>query len=761
MTENKDYIVVNGARENNLKNISLRIPKKRLTVFTGVSGSGKSSLVFDTIAAESQRLINETYDSFIRQRLQKYGKPDVDSIENLPVAIVIDQKTIAGNARSTVGTVTDIYSLLRLLFSRIGKPFVGHANTFSFNNPQGMCTKCEGLGKVQTIDLDKLIDKQKSLNEGAIQFPTFEVGGWRWTRYVYSGLFDNDKKIKDYSSNEWYNLVYANNIKLPNKDKRFPKTSHYEGILPRFERTFFRKESKEITDKYADLYAGIVKQEICPECNGTRLNQKILSCKVNGKNIAECCNMDIAELLRFLSEIKNPIIQPVLDAICLRLNGLLSIGLGYLTLNRETSSLSGGEAQRIKLIKHLSSGLTDLIYIFDEPSVGLHPSDICRMNDLLLKLRDKGNTILVVEHDLDVIRIADHIVELGVSAGEKGGSIIYEGDFQGLKQSDTPTGKYVRLKKQIKIVPRTSKKYISITNANLHNLKCISADIPLSTMTVITGVAGSGKSSLMKVLYQQHPEIVMIDQHHLKGSKRSNVATYTGIMDLIRNLFAKTNHVQSGLFSNNSEGACPECKGLGIIYTDLAFMDTVEVECDACNGSGYNQKALKYKFKGKSIKDVMCMTVNESLLFFSEPEIVAVLEKLQKVGLGYVTLGQSLNTFSGGECQRLKLATELKTKGKVYVFDEPTTGLHGLDVQKLLSVFNQLIDTENSTVIIIEHNLDIISQADWVIEIGPNAGKEGGNIIFRGLVLDMLKCSTSVTGPFLKKYHYYPTKVNE
>jgi excinuclease ABC A subunit len=752
MIENKDFIVVNGARENNLKNISLYIPKKRLTVFTGVSGSGKSSLVFDTIAAESQRLINETYDSFIRQRLQKYGKPDVDSIENLPVAIIIDQKTISGNARSTVGTITDIYSLLRLLFSRIGKPFVGHSNAFSFNNLQGMCTKCEGLGKVQTIDLEKLIDKQKSLNEGAIQFPTFEVGGWRWTRYVYSGLFDNDKKIKDYSSEEWYNLVYANNIKLPNKDKRFPKTSPYEGILPRFERTFFRKESKEITEKYADLYARIVKQEICPECNGTRLNQNVLSCKINGKNIAECCNMDIAELLKFLSEIKNPMIQPVLNAICLRLNGLLSIGLGYLTLNRETSSLSGGEAQRIKLIKHLSSGLTDLIYIFDEPSVGLHPSDVCKMNNLLLKLRDKGNTILVVEHDLDVIRIADHIVELGVSAGKKGGSIIYEGDFQGLKQSDTPTGKYVRLKKQLKISPRTSKQYISITNAKLHNLKCISVDIPLSMMTVITGVAGSGKSSLMKVLHQQHPEIVIIDQHHLKGSKRSNVATYTGIMDLIRDLFAKTNHVKSALFSNNSKGACPECKGLGIISTDLAFMDTVEVECDACNGSGYNQKALKYKFKERSIKDIMCMTVNESLLFFHELEIVSVLKKLQKVGLGYVTLGQSLNTFSGGECQRLKLATELKTKGKVYIFDEPTTGLHGLDIQRLLSVFNQLIDTENSTVIIIEHNLDIISQADWVIEIGPNAGKEGGNLIFSGLVRDILKCSTSVTGSFLKKY---------
>lgn len=752
MTENKDFIAVNGARENNLKNISLRIPKKKLTVFAGVSGSGKSSLVFDTIAAESQRLINETYDSFIRQRLQKYGKPDVDSIENLPVAIIIDQKAIAGNARSTVGTVTDIYSLLRLLFSRIGKPFVGHSNAFSFNNPQGMCVKCEGLGKVQTIDLDKLIDKQQSLNEGAIKFPTFEVGGWRWTRYVYSGLFDNDKKIKDYSSEEWHNLVYANHIKLPDKDKRFPKTSAYEGILPRFERTFFRKESKEITEKYADLYVGIVKQERCPECNGTRLNRNILSCRVNGKNIAECCDMDITELLGFLSEIKNPMIQPVADAICLRLNGLLSIGLGYLTLNRETSGLSGGEAQRIKLIKHLSSGLTDLIYIFDEPSVGLHPSDVCKMNDLLLKLRDKGNTILVVEHDPDVIRIADHIVELGIGAGSKGGNIIYEGDFQGLKQADTPTGKYVRLKKQLKPVPRTSKQYISISNAELHNLKCISVDIPLNVLTVVTGVAGSGKSSLMKVLCRQHPEIVMIDQHHLKGSKRSNVATYTGIMDLIRNLFAKTNHVKSALFSNNSEGACPECKGLGVISTDLAFMDTVEVECDACNGSGYNQEALKYKFKEKNIKDIMCMTVNESLLFFREPEIVSVLEKLQKVGLGYVALGQSLNTFSGGECQRLKLATELKTKGKIYIFDEPTTGLHGLDVQKLLSVFNQLIDTENSSVIIIEHNLDIISQADWIIEIGPNAGKEGGKIVYTGNAYNLLNHASSITQTHLQKY---------
>ncbi len=436
----KDEIIVKGARENNLKGVSVTIPKKKITVFTGVSGSGKSSLVFDTIAAESQRLLNETYDSFIRHRLRQYGKPEVDSLENLAVAIIVNQKKIEGNARSTVGTVTDIYSLLRLLFSRIGQPFVGYSNVFSFNNPQGMCPHCEGLGKTNIIDLDELIDKEKSLNEGAIRFPTFEVGGWRWTRYVYSGLFDNDKKIKDYTEEEWHNLVYANGLKLTNADPRFPKTGTYEGLSPRFERTFFKKESKEITGKNASRYREVVKQGVCPECGGSRLSPKILSCKIQGRNIADCCNMQIDDLLRFIRTIENTSVTPLLDAITRNLENLISIGLGYLTLSRETSSLSGGESQRIKLVRHLGSSLTDLTYIFDEPSVGLHPNDVARLNKLLIELRDKGNTVLIIEHDPDVIAIADHIIDMGIGAGKDGGNIVYEGDFEGLKKAATPTG---------------------------------------------------------------------------------------------------------------------------------------------------------------------------------------------------------------------------------------------------------------------------------------------------------------------------------
>jgi excinuclease UvrABC ATPase subunit len=750
----KNEIIVKDARENNLKNISVKIPKKKITVFTGVSGSGKTSLVFDTIAAESQRLLNETYDSFIRHRLQQYGKPDVDSLENLAVAIIVNQKKIEGSARSTVGTITDIYSLLRLLFSRIGKPFIGHSTVFSFNNPQGMCSCCEGLGKTSIVDLDELIDKERSLNEGAIRFPTFEVGGWRWTRYVYSGLFDNDKKIKDYTEEEWHNLVYANDLKLTNPDSRFPKTGIYEGILPRFERSFFKKESKEIAGKNASRYKEVVKQGICPECNGTRLNPQILACKIGGKNIADCCNMQIDDLLEFVRTLKDSSVAPLLDSIIKNLENLLAIGLGYLTLSRETSSLSGGESQRIKLVRHLGSSLTDLTYIFDEPSVGLHPNDVQRLNKLLIELRDKGNTVLIIEHDPDVITIADHIVDMGIGAGKKGGNIVYEGDFEGLKKTETPTGNYLNRKNLLKPNCRKPSNYLFIQNSTLHNLKGVSAQIPKDILTVVTGVAGSGKSSLVKSLVNQYKDTVVIDQSALRGSKRSNIATYTGILDVIRGLFAKQNGVNQSLFSNNSDGACPECKGLGIISTDLAFLDAVEIRCEHCNGSGFKPDVVRYKLKGKSITDIMTMTISEANTFFSEPEIIQPLNRLCEVGLDYLTLGQSLNTFSGGERQRLKLATELGNKGNIYVFDEPTTGLHGSDISKLMTLFNKLVDDKN-TVIIIEHNMDIISQADWIIDMGLGAGKDGGKIIFEGVPKDIIADKVSLTGKHLGLYLYH------
>lgn len=744
-------IIVKGVRENNLKNISVRIPKKQITVFTGVSGSGKTSLVFDTIAAESQRLLNETYDSFIRHRLQQYSKPDVDRLENLSVAIIVNQKKIEGNARSTVGTITDIYSLLRLLFSRIGQPFIGHSSVFSFNNPLGMCSCCEGLGKTNVVDLDELIDKEKSLNEGAIQFPTFEVGGWRWTRYVYSGLFDNDKKIKDYTDEEWYNLIYANDVKLLHPDPQFPKTRIYEGVLPRFERSFFKKESKEVTGKNTDRYKQVVKQGICPECKGSRLNSQVLSCRIDGQNIADCCNMQIDDLLAFIKTIKDNSIAPILEAVIENLENLLLIGLGYLTLGRETSSLSGGESQRIKLVRHLGSSLTDLTYIFDEPSVGLHPNDVQRLNKLLIELRDKGNTVLVIEHDPDVIAIADHIVDMGIGAGKCGGDIVYEGDFEGLKKVNTPTGNYLNRKTQIKAEYRKPSGYLAIKNSSLHNLKEVSVQIPKQVLTVITGVAGSGKSSLVKSLINQYKEIVVIDQSALRGSKRSNISTYTRILDVIRTLFATQNKVKQSLFSNNSDGACPECKGLGIISTDLAFLDAVEVRCEHCNGTGFKPEVSKYRIKGKAITDIMSMTISEANDFFNESEITQPLNRLSEVGLGYLTLGQSLNTFSGGERQRLKLATELGSRGNTYIFDEPTTGLHGSDIIKLIKLFNRLVDDRN-TVIIIEHNMDIISRADWIIDMGPGAGKDGGEVIFEGLPSDIITSKISLTGRHLKRY---------
>ncbi|APC81736.1 ATP-binding cassette domain-containing protein [Clostridium botulinum] len=747
----KESIYVSGAREKNLKNIDIEIPKKKITVFTGVSGSGKSSLVFDTIAAESQRQLNETYSSFIRHRLPHYGQPDVDSIKNLSVAIIINQKRIGGNSRSTVGTITDIAPLLRLLFSRIGKPFVGYSDVFSFNNPNGMCMNCDGLGKVDSINIDKLLDKNKSLNEGAILFPTFKPGGWRLKRYIHSGLFDNNKKIKDYDEKELDLLLNKTDIKIEKGDPEWPKTSLYEGLIPRIERSFLKKEGGE-REKYKKEINKIVTKEICPVCRGARLNEKILSCKINGKNIADCTKMQINDLIIFMKEIKEQSAQTVLKALISRLEHLEYIGLGYLSLDRETSSLSGGESQRIKMVKQLGSSLTGLTYIFDEPSIGLHPHDIGRINKLLKMLRDKGNTVLIVEHDPDIIKIADYIIDMGPKAGIEGGNIVYKGTPEGLLQSNTLTGKALQYKPQIKLHTRKAKGWLSIKNANLHNLKNINVDIPKGVMTVVTGVAGSGKSTLINGLLPKiYPETIFIDQGAIHASIRSNIATYTGIFDFIRNLFAKENNVKSSLFSFNSEGACPECKGLGVTYTDLAFMDTVISTCEVCEGNRFTDKVLNFKFRGKNISQVLKMTVAEAIDFFKEDEIYLVLRRLVDVGIDYITLGQPLNTLSGGELQRLKLAAQLDSKGNIYVLDEPTTGLHISDITKLVAIMNRLVN-QGSTLIVIEHNLDVMTQADWIIDLGPEAGENGGKIMFEGEPKDIITNENSITGKYLKRY---------
>lgn len=747
----KEYINVVGAREKNLKNINVKIPKNEITMFTGVSGSGKSSLVFDTIAAESQRQLNETYSSFIRHRLPHYGQPSVDTIENLSVAIIIDQKRIGGNARSTVGTITDTYSLLRLLFSRVGKPFVGYSDVFSFNNLQGMCPKCEGIGKVDMISIDRLLDKNRSLNEGAILFPTFEPGGWRLKRYIYSGFFDNDKKIKDFTEEEMDLLLYKSDIKVTTSDPNWPKTSLYEGLIPRIERSFLKKEEGEGA-KYKKEISKIVGREVCPVCKGARLNQAVLQCKINNKNIADCAQMQITDLLDFIRTIYDLKAATIISAIINRLEHLVSIGLGYLSLSRETSTLSGGESQRIKMVRQLGSSLTGLTYIFDEPSIGLHPHDIDKINILLKLLRDKGNTVLIVEHDPDVIKIADHVIDMGPKAGINGGKIMYEGTLEGLLQSDTLTGKYLSSKTQLKKNVRASDQWLSLKDANLHNLKNISVNIPKGVMTVVTGVAGSGKSTLInQVLPKFYPNTVFINQKAIQASKRSNIATFTGIFDVIREIFSKANHVKPSLFSFNSKGACPNCKGLGVTYTDLAFMDTVTAVCEVCQGHRFTDEVLTYKFGGKNISEVLNMTVEEALDFFNEREICDILKRLVDVGITYITLGQPLNTLSGGELQRVKLASELESHGNIYVLDEPSTGLHMSDISQLVKILNRLVDN-GSTVIVIEHNLDIISQADWIIDLGPFAGENGGNIMFEGVPKDLINSKTSITGKYLKKY---------
>ncbi len=746
----QEYIVIRGARENNLKNVSLHIPKRKITVFTGVSGSGKSSIVFDTIATEAQRLLNENFSVFIRNFLPRYSQPEADAIENLSMAIVVDQKRLGGGSHSTLGTITDISSIMRRLFSRFGQPFVGYSNAFSFNDPQGMCPECNGMGQKMGVDLNLFLDMSKSLNEGAILFPDYGVDKWDWTLCTQSGLFDNDKKLQDYSDEEMHLLLHSEPYKVKTQLAGKPINLTFEGIIDKFSRKYITRDLKTLSDRTQKTVEPYLTLQLCPLCHGARLSPAALSCKINGYNIADLSVMEIGTLVEVIKAIQIPTAAPLVAALAERLQQVIDIGLEYLTLARPTDTLSGGESQRVKIVKHLGSSLVDVMYIFDEPSIGLHPRDIHRMNDLLQQLRDKGNTVIVVEHDRDVMQVADYIVDVGPKAGSKGGTIVYEGSFEGLRHADTLTGQFLQRSLPIKSAFRPAKGTLPIHHANINNLQNVSVDIPKGVLTVVTGVAGSGKSSLINQAFlSQHPNAIVIDQSPVGVNTRSNPATYTGIMDDVRKAFAAANKVNAGLFSFNSKGACENCQGLGVIYTDLGFMDSVKTPCEICDGKRFKDEVLEYKFNGKSITDVLAMTVQQALEFFDIKEVVRKLQAMSDVGLDYLTLGQPLSTLSGGECQRLKLASELHKKGSIYVMDEPTTGLHMSDITHLLTIMNRLVDSGNS-VIIIEHNLDVIRNADWIIDMGPEGGSKGGHVIFEGTPHQMLTADQSLTARYIR-----------
>ena len=797
------HIIIRGATENNLKNVSLRLPKHQITIFTGVSGSGKSSLVLDTIAAKSRRELNDTFPTFVQQYLPKYGRPHVESIENLPIAIVIDQKKPAQNSRSTVGTYTDIAALMRLLFSRVGKPFVGYSESFSFNHPEGSCPRCSGLGEIRELDIHKLVDFDKSLNdEDTIHYIAFGKGGWRWIRYAHSGLFDLDKKIKDYTPEELDLFLNSPQIRLKNPPANWPKTAKYEGLIPRMYRSIINSEEGLL---HAAVLNPMLRMGTCPDCGGTRLSKRVLSCKIDGMNIAEACALSITKLNRWISSIADPLAADLKAAIGARLTALEEIGLGYLSLDRGVGTLSGGEAQRCKIAKYINSSLSDVLYILDEPSTGLHNHDIQLMKRSIQRLRDAGNTVLLVEHHQEMIRMADHIVDLGPGPGIDGGRIVFEGTYDELLQSGTATGEMLQRTGDFKSQPRQPKAFFPLRHACLHNLQDISIDLPLGVFAVVAGVAGSGKSSLMESLMRACGEEqktggelpIYISQKNIGVSLRSTPATYMDVAPDIRKMFARKYKLKEAYFTFNGKGACPVCGGKGVIVSEMAFMDNIETVCDACGGLRYSKEALQYKLSPQplpvregsemplqtesqkekpstplksyppygggaggearegqgggsslSIAEVMDLSVRLASDFFRGTVIEQKLRPLMDVGLGYLHLNQALSTLSGGELQRLKIASYLGERGKTFIIDEPTDGLHPKDVQRLVNLFEQMVD-EGNTVYVVEHNTDVIKAADYVIELGPGAGEQGGRILFAGKPRDLLGCRESVTAEYL------------
>jgi len=772
--DSHDRIRVVGARENNLQGVDVEIPKRRLTVFTGVSGSGKSSLVFGTIANESQRLINETYPTFVQQFMGQLSRPEVDALENVSPAIIVDQERMGANARSTVGTATDVHAMLRLLFSRLGQPHVGSPQAFSFNVPSvsgagavtiavgkdkgkkerrsfeitgGMCPRCEGLGETSDVDVDEVVDRSLSLNAGAIRVPGYSADGWMVRIFAESGFVDGDKPIAEYTEQELHDFLYRDQTKV-----RVANTNMtYEGLIPKITKSMLQKDRESLQPHVRAFVDRAVKFLPCPDCGGTRLNEGARSSRIAGKNIAEVAAMQITDLADWLAAVDAPEVAPLMAGLRQTVASFIDIGLGYLSLDRSSGTLSGGEAQRTKMIRHLGSSLTDVTYVFDEPTAGLHPHDIQRMNALLGHLRDKGNTVLVVEHKPEVIEIADHVVDLGPGAGRHGGRIMYEGDVAGLRASDTLTGRHLDHRASLKSSTRTATGHLEIRGATQHNLKSVDVDIPLGILTVVTGVAGSGKSSLIHGNVPAFDDVVVVDQAPIKGSRRSSPATYTGILDAIRSAFAKANGVKPGLFSANSEGACPACKGLGVIITNLGFTQSVETRCELCEGTGFSDDVLEFTLEGRNIAEVLAMSAAEAAEFLPKSPAHATLSRMVDVGLGYITLGQALNTLSGGERQRLKLAISMAKKGAVYVLDEPTTGLHLADVDNLLGLLDRLVEAGNS-VIVIEHHQAVMAHADWIIDIGPGAGHDGGTVVFEGTPADLVAAGSTLTAQHLAAY---------
>ncbi len=777
VADSHDLIRVHGARVNNLKDLSIEIPKRRLTVFTGVSGSGKSSLVFGTIAAESQRMINETYSAFVQGFMPTLARPDVDVLEGLTTAIIVDQERMGADARSTVGTATDANAMLRILFSRLGQPHIGSPNAFSFNVPSvrasgaitiergasktvrktftrtgGMCPRCEGRGSVTDFDLSQLYDDSKSLNEGALIIPGYSVDGWFGRIFSGSGFHDPDKPIRKFTKAELHDLLY----KEPTRIKVDNINLTYEGLIPRIQKSFLSKDLDALQPHVRAFVERAVTFSTCPECGGTRLSEAARSSKINGISIADACAMQISDLADWVRGLDEPSVGPLLASLQQSLDSFGEIGLGYLSLDRSSGTLSGGEAQRVKMIRHLGSSLTDVTYVFDEPTIGLHPHDIQRMNDLLLQLRDKGNTVLVVEHKPEAIAIAEHVVDLGPGAGTEGGEVVFEGTVEGLRASGTLTGRHLDDRAALKPSVREPSGMLEVRGASAHNLQDVDVDIPLGVLVVVTGVAGSGKSSLIHGSVSGRDGVVSIDQAAIKGSRRSNPATYTGLLDPIRKAFAKANGVKPALFSANSEGACPTCNGAGVIYTDLAMMAGVTSICEDCEGKRFQPLVLDYHLGGRDISEVLAMSVTEAEEFFGAgeartPAAHAILDRLRDVGLGYLSLGQPLTSLSGGERQRLKLATHMAARGSVYVLDEPTSGLHLADVEQLLGLLDRLVDSGKS-VIVIEHHQAVMAHADWIIDLGPGAGHDGGQIVFEGTTADLVAARSTLTGEHLAAY---------